>query len=80
MPIERCEVFDVQGAGDTAIAALTLARLRGRVAARGGRDRQRGGRRWWCAKVGTATATAREIRAAAARRGVAAARAAEALA
>ena len=29
VPIERCEVFDVQGAGDTAITALTLARLAG---------------------------------------------------
>jgi D-beta-D-heptose 7-phosphate kinase/D-beta-D-heptose 1-phosphate adenosyltransferase len=61
VPIERCEVFDVQGAGDTAIAALTLARLAGasllEAAVIGNAAASVVVR-----KVGTATATAREIR------------------
>lgn len=61
VPIERCEVFDVQGAGDTAIAALTLARLAGasllEAAVVGNAAASVVVR-----KVGTATATAREIR------------------
>lgn len=74
VPIARSEVFDVQGAGDTTIAALALARLAGATlleaavianAAAG----------VVVAKVGTATATPDEIRAllpaaAAAARGV----------
>jgi D-beta-D-heptose 7-phosphate kinase/D-beta-D-heptose 1-phosphate adenosyltransferase len=59
--IERCEVFDVQGAGDTAIAALTLARLAGaslvEAAVVGNAAASVVVR-----KVGTATATGREIR------------------
>jgi D-beta-D-heptose 7-phosphate kinase/D-beta-D-heptose 1-phosphate adenosyltransferase len=61
VPIERCEVFDVQGAGDTAIAALCLARLAGasllEAAVIGNAAASVVVR-----KVGTATATAREIR------------------
>lgn len=61
VPIERCEVFDVQGAGDTAIAALTLARVAGaslvEAAVIGNAAASVVVR-----KVGTATATAREIR------------------
>jgi D-beta-D-heptose 7-phosphate kinase/D-beta-D-heptose 1-phosphate adenosyltransferase len=61
VPIERCEVFDVQGAGDTAIAALALARLAGasllESAVIGNAAASVVVR-----KVGTATATAREIR------------------
>lgn len=61
VPIERCEVFDVQGAGDTAIAALALARLAGasllEAAVIGNAAASVVVR-----KVGTATATAREIR------------------
>jgi D-beta-D-heptose 7-phosphate kinase/D-beta-D-heptose 1-phosphate adenosyltransferase len=61
VPIERCEVFDVQGAGDTAIAALSLARLAGaslfEAAVIGNAAASVVVR-----KVGTATATAREIR------------------
>lgn len=61
VPIERCEVFDVQGAGDTAIAALALARLAGasllEAAVIGNAAASVVVR-----KVGTATATAREMR------------------
>jgi rfaE bifunctional protein kinase chain/domain len=61
VPIERCEVFDVQGAGDTAITALTLARLAGasllEAAVIGNAAASVVVR-----KLGTATATSREIR------------------
>ncbi len=60
VPIARSEVFDVQGAGDTSIAALTLARLAGAslveavVVANAAAGVV-------VAKVGTATATPEEI-------------------
>ena len=61
VPIERCEVFDVQGAGDTAITALTLARLAGgsllEAAVIGNAAASVVVR-----KLGTATATSPEIR------------------
>lgn len=62
VPIARSEVFDVQGAGDTSIAALALARLAGAslveavVIANAASGVVVG-------KVGTATATPAEIRA-----------------
>jgi D-beta-D-heptose 7-phosphate kinase/D-beta-D-heptose 1-phosphate adenosyltransferase len=62
VPIARSEVFDVQGAGDTAIAALALGRLAGgslleaAVLANAASGVVVG-------KVGTATATPREIEA-----------------
>jgi len=62
VPIARSEVFDVQGAGDTAIAALALARLAGgslleaAVLANAASGVV-------VAKVGTATPTPKEIRA-----------------
>ncbi len=61
VPIARSEVFDVQGAGDTSIAALALARLAGgslleaAVVANAAAGVVVG-------KVGTATATPEEIR------------------
>lgn len=60
-PIARSEVFDVQGAGDTAIAALTLARRAGATLLEAAVVANAASA-VVVAKVGTATATPDEIR------------------
>jgi bifunctional ADP-heptose synthase (sugar kinase/adenylyltransferase) len=60
VPIVRSEVFDVQGAGDTSIAALTLTRLAGGTLLEAAVVANAAGG-VVVGKVGTATATPEEI-------------------
>jgi D-beta-D-heptose 7-phosphate kinase/D-beta-D-heptose 1-phosphate adenosyltransferase len=62
VPIAQSEVFDVQGAGDTAIAALTLARLAGASLLEAAVIANAAAA-VVVAKVGTATASPEELRA-----------------